>query len=272
MKPVKIGLALLLIWVLATACTLMSGGGLTSSTLDRIARRGILRVGSAADMPPLNMLNKAGVPMGLDVDLARDIAAAMGVRLKMVIKPFPELLPALRAGDVDMVISGMVITPERNMKAAFVGPYLVSGITLLTPFKSPVADADIANLNAEAFAYAALKNSAAASLVRQMMPKARLMTVNSYPAAVDLVLAGKADAMVADYRVCVLALLRHPNQGLVSRVTPLTYAPLGIALPKGDAQTINWVTNFLENLRESNGLVKLKAKWFEDASWLSDLK
>jgi polar amino acid transport system substrate-binding protein len=70
----------------------------------------------------------------------------------------------------------------------------------------------------------------------------------------------------------VLSLLRHPNPGLVSRVTPFTYEPLGIALPRGDAQMINWTTNFLENLRESDKLVKLKAKWFEDASWLSDMK
>ena len=59
--------------------------------------------------------------MGLDVDLASYIAGAMGVELSLVIKPFAQLLPALEAGEVDMVISGMTITPERNLQAAFVG-------------------------------------------------------------------------------------------------------------------------------------------------------
>lgn len=272
MKPFKCVLAVLLVWVIASACTHMGGGGPTSSHLDRIVRRGILRVGTAGDMPPLNMLNKAEGPMGLDVDLAREIADAMGVKLNPVIKPFPDLLPALQAGDVDMVISGMAITPERNMKAAFVGPYLVSGEALLTRFNSLVAAAGTAKLNSDAFAYAALENSTAATLVETMMPKSRLVTVKNYPAAVQMVLADKVDAMVADYRVCALSLLRHPNEGLVSRITSFTYKPLGIALPRGDAQMINWVANFLESMRESDKLVKLKAKWFEDPAWLSDMK
>ena len=121
MKLFRRGLLLLLVIVFATACATTNSGTMTSSNLDRIAQAGVLRVGTAANMPPLNMLDKSGVPMGLDVDLAEYMAGAMGVELSLVIKPFPELLPALEAGEVDMVISGLTITPERNMKVDFVG-------------------------------------------------------------------------------------------------------------------------------------------------------
>ncbi|MCB2148996.1 MAG: transporter substrate-binding domain-containing protein [Deltaproteobacteria bacterium] len=266
----RVLLLLVLLW--ATACAHTNSGAMNSSSLDRIAQSGVLRVGTAANMPPLNMLDKSGVPMGLDVDLAGYLAGAMGVKLSLVIKPFPELLPALEAGDVDMVISGMTITPERNMKVAFVGPYHISGKALLTKFKSMVTSEDTSKLNSEAFAFTALEGSTAASLVKTIMPKARLITAKDYDAAVDMVLTNQVDALIADYHVCVLSLLRHPGEGLVSLITPFTYEPLGIAMPAGDAQMINWTTNFLNTMRESNELIKLKVKWFEDPSWLSNLK
>jgi polar amino acid transport system substrate-binding protein len=272
MKPLKRSLLLIVVLVFAAACARTHRGKIPFSNLDRIAQSGVLRVGTAADMPPLNMLDKSGVPMGLDVDLAGTMASAMGVELRLVVKPFPDLLPALEAGDVDMVISGMTITPERNLKAAFAGPYHISGQALLTRFKSLVTFEDTATLNSEAFAFTALESSSSAALVETMMPKARLVTARDYEAAVDMVIANQVDALVADYPICVLALLRHPDAGLVSRITPFTYEPLGIAMPAGDAQMINWVTNFLNILRESDELIKLKVKWIEDPSWLTDLK
>lgn len=272
MKLFKRGLLLLLIIVFATACAHTNSGKMTSSNLDRIAESGILRVGTAANMPPLNMLSKSNVPMGLDIDLARYMASAMGVDLSLVVKPFPELLPALEAGEVDMVISGLTITPERNMKVAFAGPYHISGKALLTKFKSLVVSEDTSKLNSEAFAYTALESSTSATLVETLMPNARLVTAKDYEAAVDMVLANKVDALVADYHVCVLSLLRHPNEGLVSLITPFTYEPLGIALPAGDAQMMNWTSNFLNTMRESDELIKLKVKWIEDPSWLMELK
>jgi polar amino acid transport system substrate-binding protein len=271
MKGFTKGLLLLLVVVFATACSHV-GGSKSSSNLDRIVENGTLRVGTAADMPPLNMMDKSGNPMGLDVDLANYIAATLGVELDLVIKPFPELLPALEADEVDMVISGLTITPQRNVKMDFVGPYHVSGKALLTKFKSMVTTEDASKLNSEAFAFTALEGSTSAELVKALMPKARLTTATNYDDAVDMVLTNKVDALVADYHVCVLSLLRHPDEGLVSLITPFTYEPLGIAIPPGDAHLTNWLTNFLNSMRESDELIKLKIKWIENPSWLENLK
>lgn len=260
-----------LILVVAAACSHVQPGT-PSPNLDRITKAGVLRVGTAADMPPLNMLNKSGQPMGLDVDLAAYIAGALGVKLDVVVKPFPDLLPALKAGEVDMVLSGLTITPQRNLNVAFVGPYHITGKALLTKFKSMVAAEDPSKLNSQAFAYTALGSSTSAELVETLMPKSRLVTTKNYEDAVGMVLTNKVDALVADYHVCVLSLLRHPNEGLVSLITPFTYEPLGIAIPPGDAQMINWLTNFLHAMRESDELIKLKTKWIENPSWLAELK
>jgi polar amino acid transport system substrate-binding protein len=217
------------------------------------------------------MKTKAGLPMGLDVDLAQFMASAMGVELSLHVKPFAELLPALEAGEVDMVISGMTITPERNKRVAFVGPYHVTGKSFLTKFESIVTVENPAELNSAKWRFAALKGSTSAELVKQLMPNAALFETADYDTAVAMVLQDKVDALVSDYHACVVALLRHPNSGLVSVITPFTYEPLGIALPPGDAHLINWVENFLNTMDASDELAKLKFKWIEDASWLNML-
>ncbi|MBI5896198.1 MAG: transporter substrate-binding domain-containing protein [Desulfobacterales bacterium] len=118
--------------LLAVGCANLTAGAKTSPTIDGIKKRGSIIVGTAANMPPLNMTTKKGVPAGLDIDIAQYIASAMGVQLQLVTKNFDELLPALEAGQVDMVISGMTITPERNLKVAFAGPYHITGKAFLT--------------------------------------------------------------------------------------------------------------------------------------------
>ncbi len=263
---------ILLLAMVTMACTHTGGDALPLSNLNRIVQSGVLRVGTSANMPPLNMLDKSGLPMGLDVDLGRYVAAALDVELSLIVKPFPDLLPALRNDEVDMVISGMTITPDRNIKVDFVGPYHITGKALLTKFKSLVATQDTAKLNSEAFAYVALESSTSAMLIETLMPRARLVTTKNYEDAVKKVLDNEVDAMVADYHACVLSLLRHPDEGLVSLITPFTYEPLGIAIPPGDAHLTNWLNNFLHTLRESDELIKLKAKWIEDPSWLENLK
>ncbi len=103
-----------------------------SSVSSRIVAKGELVVGTAASMPPLNMKTKDGEIIGMEIDLAQLIAGAMGVKLKLKPMQFNDLLPAVEKGEVDMVISGVTITPARNLKVAFAGPYFASGKSVIT--------------------------------------------------------------------------------------------------------------------------------------------
>src|SRR5262245_59114018 len=97
--------------------------------IDRILQRGELRVGTSGTQPPLNATTKDGAIIGFDADLAAAFAKAMGLRLTMVPIQVSELLPALVRGDVHMRMSRLTMTPQRNLQVAFVGPYLVSGMS-----------------------------------------------------------------------------------------------------------------------------------------------
>ena len=165
----------------------------------------------------------------------------------------------------------MTITPERNLKVAFVGPYIISGKAFLTKYKHIVSTKDASELNLSEMRFVALESSTSETLVKEIMPMAQLITTKNYDDAVEMVLQNKVNAMVADYQICLVSLLRYPDQDLVSVITPFTYEPLGIALPAGDPHLINWVNNFLKTLKKSGELNNLRARWIKDGSWLKEL-
>jgi polar amino acid transport system substrate-binding protein len=274
MRKIKVVFCLVLVVLFMSACahmpeTPMSGS--TSPVIGSIMKRGELVVGTAPSMPPFNMKTKDGKIIGLDIDLAQHIADAMGVKLKLEILPFSDLLTALEAGTVDMVLSGMTITPKRNLTVAFVGPYFISGKGVLTKLETIASIKDGSEIDDPKTTIAVLKGSTSQYFVEDVMPKARLITVSNYDEAVDLVISDKVHALVADYPVCVISTFRYPDKGLLSIVTPLTYEPLGIAVSAKDPLLINWLDNFLNTLDSLGELQNLEDKWFGDGSWLQKL-
>jgi polar amino acid transport system substrate-binding protein len=117
----------------------------------------------------------------------------------------------------------------------------------------------------------ALKGSTSQVFVEELAPKATLMPATDYDEAVDMVLTDKVDAMIADYPICVVSLYRHRDAGLATVITTLVYEPIGIAMPPGDAQLINWMENFLHRLDKTNQLELLRRRWFERGDWLKKL-
>ncbi len=269
-KSIWAGLFICLL-ALMVGCSAMTGAVGKSPTLAKIQKRGALVVGTSANMPPLNMTTKDGMIEGLDIDLARYMASAMGVELSLVKKNFDQLLPALQKGEVDMVISGMTITPERNMEVEFAGPYYVTGKAFLTKKETIGYNHEPKKFNSPDYCFVALKGSTSASLLKKLLPKARHFLAEDYDEAVEMVLSNRADAMVADYHACLLALVRNPDAGFVAVLTPFTYEPLGIALPPGDVHLLNWVNNFLSTMDGSDELAKLKLKWIESNDWIKKL-
>ena len=134
MKKARGLLVVLMIACLLAGCAEMNQTTKASSSpvMDKIIARGELRVGVSGDMPPMNFLAKDDKVIGMDVDLATMIAEVMGVKLNLQRIDFGGLLPALDSGRIDMIVSNMTMTPDRNLKAAFVGPYFTSGKAFLT--------------------------------------------------------------------------------------------------------------------------------------------
>ena len=239
-----------------------------SPVIDRILTKHTLTIGTAGSMPPLNMTTRDKQVIGIEIDLAKLMADAMNVELRIKTMPFAGLLGALEAGQVDMVLSGMTITPKRNLKFAFAGPYMVSGKCFLSKLPDIATAKEPSQINKPDLRLAALKGSTSQYFVEQFLPKAKLVTTVDYDEGVDLVLKGKVDAMVADSPLCAVSHLRYPGAGLSSVYARLTYEPIGIALPANDPLLLNWVQNFMETLDATDKLKEIQKRWLEDGWWI----
>lgn len=243
-----------------------------SPVLSRIVKNGILRVGMSGNQPPLNFKNKSGQMRGLEVDLSRALASLMDVKLEIVEKPFGELLGALDKSEIDMVISGMTITAERNLKTAFVGPYFLSGKSILAKMDSPLVSAqETGELNQSSLKLAALSGSTSQRFVEVLMPEATLVASKDYDEAVQHLIAGRADALIADYQIVALTAFLNPKENLVASQDPLTIEPIGIAVPPGDGLLLNFLENALDALETSGTLDALQKRWFREKDWLQEL-
>ncbi len=275
MRLLRLFLPILLV-LLPVACqsSRTRGGGDPSPApmrLQRILDSGELRVGLSGNQPPLNMTNKNGEIVGLEIDLIETLAQSMGLTTRFVVKPFFDLIPAIERGEVDVVISGMTITPERNARVAFAGPYFISGKSVLTKSEAIASAESAALLNNADHRYAVLAGSTSETFVERVLPKAKSVPTKDYDTAVQMVLDGEVEAMIADFPICQLSVLRHPEANLSTLMTPFTIEPLGIALPADDPLLVNLFENYLNTLENTGLLLQFKAKWFSDGSWISEL-
>jgi polar amino acid transport system substrate-binding protein len=238
--------------------------------MTRILEKGTLVVGTSGSQPPMSATSKKGELMGFDIDLARAMAEGLGVKAEFVTMPFTELLQALEAGKVDVVLSGMTITPARNRNVAFVGPYYISGKGLLARLERYAALKSAEGLNAPGVTVTALKDSTSQQFAETLMPQAKLVPTASYDEAIDLILSGKADVLVADFPFCALTAYRNQDKKLAAGEAPLTYEPLGIGMME-DALLMNWTANFLNVLQGTGALKKMHEKWLNGGSWIDEL-
>jgi ABC-type amino acid transport substrate-binding protein len=215
------------------------------------------------------MTAKSGEIIGLEPDMAKIMAEAMEVKLSIKPIPFNNLLGALLKGRVDVVMSQVSITGKRNMRVAFAGPYFKSGKAVLTRIEALAAARHVSEIRGPEIRVAALKGSTSQAFVERMLPGTKFLPVDSYGEAIHMVLSKGAEAMVADYPACAMGIFLNPGKGLLTSKEPLTYEPIGIAIPGNDPLFLNWVQNFLTTLKDSGILDDLKSKWFKDPSWVT---
>ena len=266
MKKAFSGVLLVIVMVFSFVHTAAAG-----PVMDRILKKGELLVGTTGEQPPLNATSKSGEIIGMDADIARIIAKSLGVRLKFKSMSFNDLLPAVEAGKIDMVISSMTITPQRNRKLAFVGPYYMSGKGLLTKRKNLAKLQKPEAMNDSSISVAVLKDSTSQTFAEQTTSKAKIVKTKSYDAAIGMLLVDKVDAIIADFPFCAFTAYRYKDKGIVAGESPISFEPLGIVVIE-DALMINWLENFINMLKGTGLLNQIHARWFKDGSWIGNVR
>lgn len=240
-----------------------------SDAVHRIVESGRLRVGLSGAQPPLNMHDRNGKPIGLDVDLAIALADAMGLELDLIERPFAELLDGLEAGDFDLVISNMTITPARNAVAAFAGPYLISGATLLTRKELAATFESDEAIDSPERTFGVRSGSTSEGLLREAFPRAKVVAVDDPATLIPRIRSGELDGLFSDLPWVRYVLARHPDAGLAEVDTPFTTEPIGIALDPSSPLLANLVQNYLNTLEYTGLLLQMKTYWLTEGEWTS---
>lgn len=269
LRGIIVSLALLALF--AAACASSSGSPPTRG-FSRMAATNELRFGVSGQQPPLNMTARNGELIGMEIAMARVLAQSIGVEAIFVRLPFGSLLDALDRGEIDVAMSGITITPKRSQRVTFVGPYFTSGKTLLTKSKQLAEVKTAEGLDSPDLKLVALAGSTSEDFVRSSAPQAQLALTDGLDEAIQIVVRGEADALVADRETCQFAVLRNPDAGLIASTTMFTVEPMGIAVPLDEPQLANLMQTYLTALQSTGALDRVRAFWFENPSWVKDLR
>lgn len=240
--------------------------------LNHVLESGELRVGMTGDQPPFSMTANDGSMFGLDVDMARGLADQIGVKAKLIKMNFKDLIPALERGELDMVISGVTMTIDRNKRVAFIGPYLISGNTVVTKSKEYAKAKNLSDIDVAGVKITVMQGTTSEEFVNANITNATILRSPTNKTALKLIMDGKADIMVAGYPTIAVALLDNRTDGLLTIEKPMDYEPIGIAVAPSDPLLLNLVRNYLNGLERTGILDMLKVKWFEEGSWVLDVE
>ncbi len=257
-------------------CLFTYGGKLCDSAvaghvIDRIKANGELVLGTPGDFPPFSVTSDQGDLIGFDISLARELAKSMNVNLRIVRLPFHELIPNLEEETVDMIMSGLSITPRRNMEIAFVGPYGNSGQAFLGRNEIIESLDEPLDLNREGLRIAVLSDTTAEMTVRVVLPMAEAIFTTSLDQALIKLLNNEIDGIISDYPFCKVAEFRYKERGFSVYEKILSYEQLGIGVPAGDPLFINLLENYLNLLIGSGALKAMQEFWFKSSDWIVSL-
>lgn len=213
-----------------------------------------LRVGMELAYPPFEMTDPQGKPTGVSVRLAEALGARLGRDVKIENIAFDGLIPALKTGRIDCIISSMTATPERARSIAFSKPYLETGLALLVAAKSPVESAD--DLDVAGRVVAVKKGTTGHQWASGALKKSRLLVLDKEAAAVLEVVQGKADAFIYDPLSVWQNQRRHP-ESTRAVLEPFRKEAWAIGLRPADTELRRQIDEFLDAFRADGGFDRL---------------
>ena len=242
------------------------------STIENILKRGELRVGFESGYVPFEMTNKKGEFIGFDMDYGRRLAKSMGVKFVPINTAWDGIIPALMTSKFDIIMGGMTITQERNLKVNFADPYIVVGQTILLNKKLKDRVLSYKDLNNPKYILTSRMGTTGEQAIKKYIPKATYKGFESEAEAGLEVINGKADALVYDLPFCGFLYGSQGQGKTIFLSDPFTYEPLAWAINKGDPDFLNYLNNFLRQTKGDGFYDLMYKKWITGTKWKDELK
>jgi polar amino acid transport system substrate-binding protein len=258
-------LAILLSMILLTA----GSSSLMARSLQEIRDSGTLKVGVAKVIPWV-MTDADGALIGSEIDIATLLASDLGVEEKVSVLMWTQLIPILQSGDIDVIISGMAITPSRALMVDFTNPYGDSPVSLLARRDSPAAKAsDVPAMNQENTKIGATRGTLSADIAHQQFYSAQVMEFPSLAALFSELEAGHIDAIVSSQPFPHLMSLQHPEKYAEPIEEPLYIQVEAMAVQQGNQSLLNFLNAWIAAKKAEGYMESNHEYWFMGTDWLS---
>jgi polar amino acid transport system substrate-binding protein len=253
------------IWILLS-CVLSWAPAAGARSLQQVLNDGTLRVGISM-AAPWALRRESGELAGFEVEVANKLAADMQVRLELVQYPFAGLVPALEAGEIDVIAAGLTITPERALHVNFSQAYASAGISLATNSTRTASVSRFEELDQETYKIAAVDDSVAAELVLRLLPQAELVLFASSDRASEALVAGDVDAYLEEEPVPTFLALEHHGTIDVPVARPLLQTHAAFAVNKGDPDFLAFLNAWITAREADTWLPTTHRYWFKSLAW-----
>jgi len=235
-----------------------------TSYIDKIKARGKLIVGTSADWPPFEYVDKNGNFAGIDIEIAKRIAQAIGVPLEVKDMQFSALIEAVKNGDVDIVLADMTPTSEREKVVDFSFPYYFASkgvvVTLKTSQISKLEDLYGKKVGVQ------LGTIQEDYANQNLKGKAEIKTYDKvYPDMVMVLQRGDVDAIIIGEKIAAALVTKNPDLKIAFTIGKPT-AGAAVAMPKGAADLKILVDKVIEDLINSGEMDQIFLN--ETLKWL----
>ncbi len=226
-------------------------------TLNAVIKKGELNVGTFDFFPPWGFRDAQNNIVGMDVEIAKELADVLKVKLNLVPVPTTQdRINFLLSGKIDVAISNFTATLERAKAIDFSEPYVIDGIGVV--YRKELKISNWADLNGKRVAVTT--GSTGEILIKEQAPKANLQRFDQASTALLAVQQNKADAQIEDYTYTVYHAGRDKNLAYLNK--PLSFQPYCFGVRKWDQEWLNYVNFFIYRLQQSGKMKELYKKWF----------
>lgn len=232
--------------------------------IQQIRKRGRLTIGSDIPYGVMEFFDSSNKPAGIDIDIGEEIGKKLGVPVEFIDYDFDKLLAAVNRGEVDLAISSITITTDREKEMLFSIPYFNGGQVLVVgkdddSIKLPedLKDKKVGvqkETTGQAEAFKRVQDQSLVTSYDSLESEG-----SGKPEAVKDLESGKTEAIILDY-IAALTMVKN-NPGLKISGSPFTNEFYGVASAKSNSGLINVVNETLRNLKNSGKINEYMKKW-----------
>lgn len=231
-------------------------------TVERIRERGVLKVGTAGDYKPMSFLDpETETYWGFDTELAEDLAASLGVEIEYVPTSWPTLMEDTLAGKYDLAICGITITDARKEQALMSDGYLQNGKTVLCRAEDADKFTSLEAINRSDVRVMENPGGLNEKFARENLPEATLIIHDVNQEIPGLIASGEADVMITEIMEAGYYVGQDSCLAAPLIYEPFTNGQLGVLMPKGSEDLLEYVNRFLAEEKETGRLDELAEKY-----------